>query len=113
MKISEFGTVAGLVSAISVGGTIAAYKADPPPPPKCEINEKALDAIKDQNKALFDSNKDLRDAISKMPDDAKKFVEEHTKTAEKQRVLDDKIQAAEEAGNLPPRRATDQRHLVV
>lgn len=100
MKISEFGTVAGLVSAISVGGTIAAYKPEPkpsPPPPACEINKDALDTIKAQNKDLFASNSDLRRAIEKMPDEAKKFVEEHTKTAEKQRELDNKIQAAEEA----------------
>jgi hypothetical protein len=100
MRISEFGTVAGLVSAISVGGTIAAYKPEPkpsPPPPACEINKDALDTIKAQNKDLFASNSDLRRAIEKMPDEAKKFVEEHTKTAEKQRELENKIQAAEEA----------------
>jgi septal ring factor EnvC (AmiA/AmiB activator) len=97
MKISEFGTVAGLVSAISVCGTIAAYKPEPSPTPKCEINEKALDAIKEQNKALFDSNSDLRNAIENMPKDTQEIIKERTKTAEKQRELENKIQAAEEA----------------
>jgi hypothetical protein len=99
MKISEFGMVAGLVSAISVGGTIAAYKPEPAPPPVCEINKDALDAIKDQNKQLFASNDDLRNAISKMPDDAKTFVADHVAVANKLRELNDKITQAEDAQN--------------
>lgn len=97
MKISEFGMVAGLVSAISVGGTIAAYKPEPAPPPVCEINKDALDAIEDQNKQLFASNDDLRNAISKMPDDAKAFVADHLAVASKLRDLDNKITQAEDA----------------
>jgi hypothetical protein len=97
MKISEFGMVAGLVSAISVGGTISAYKPEPLPPPMCEINKDALNAINEQNKQLFASNEDLRNAIAKMPDDAKQFVDDHVAVTNKIRTLADKITQAEDA----------------
>ena len=75
MKLSEFGMVAGIVSAVSVGGTIAAYS------PPCEINKDALRTIEDQNKRLSeqnerlsDANKVIQDALAKLPGDQQKLV---------------------------------------
>ena len=75
MRLSEFGMVAGIVSAVSVGGTIAAYS------PPCEINKDALRTIEDQNKRLSeqnerlsDANKVIQDALAKLPDDQQKLV---------------------------------------
>jgi len=75
MRLSEFGMVAGIVSAVSVGGTIAAYS------PPCEINKDALKTIEDQNnrlseqnERLSDANKVIQDALAKLPDDQQKLV---------------------------------------
>lgn len=92
MRLSEFGMIAGIVSAVSVGGTIAAYS------PPCEINKEALETIEkqnqrlsEQNERLSDANKVIQDALSKLPDDQQKLVKMLEEADFKTKQLDKEV----------------------
>ena len=92
MKLSDFGMVTGIVSAISVGGTLAAFS------PPCEINKDALRTIEDQNKRLSeqnerlsDANKVIQDALAKLPEDQQKLVKMIEENDFKGKQLDKEI----------------------
>jgi DNA repair exonuclease SbcCD ATPase subunit len=92
MKINEFIMVAGITGVVSAGGALSMYQ------PPCEINEKALKTIEDQNKRLSeqnnrlsDANKVIQDALSKLPDDQQKLVKLLEETDFKTKQLDKEI----------------------
>ena len=92
MKINEFIMVAGITGAVSAGGALSMYQ------PPCEINDKALKTIEDQNKRLSeqndrlsDANKVIQDALAKLPDDQQKLVKLLEESDFKTKQLDKEI----------------------